>query len=342
VLDAAAAAAAVAGVEDTAAALKEPKAPKRVAKSLAFMKARKLETHTRAAALIRRAEAASASNGDSSSSRFDQDALPTGASKDQGTHKQQQQPTAGSLKAAAVSTAASSKGSASGAAAAAAAALDRKAKHAPVAAQLSLRQNWCTQRNILAVANAITDVLYHLFPGTVDKLPPEISEVGGAAPVLLQPGRTNDPLLLVFRADSDASSSSNDSSSRVPTSMNAKTAVLVRDDAAAAPVRQLVGDGALVLTVAEAKGLEYEVGLTVGCMYFVLYVCYRVAQYLEPYSSLAFGQPAPSVALTSHLTAFCSTNPCLLLHVLFVFVLPCNNTLSCAMLCSMYMPAAGC
>jgi hypothetical protein len=286
---AAAAAAAAADLEDIAVA-REPKAPKRIAKSLAFLKAKKLETHTRAAALIRRAEAASASSvaGSSITSSAVQDAQPASRSRDQGVQAQQQQheanaiaststPTSsrqtasGSAHAAADANAAASKASTSAAAAAA-----RQAKHPPVAEQLSLRQSWRTQRRILAVANAITDVLYHLFPGTVDKLPPERSEVSGAVPVLLEPGCSNDPLKLVFGAHSDqyattisssgSSSSSGggsgyvgSSSSRVAASMNAKTAVLVRDEAAAAPVRRLVGDGALVLTVAEAKGLEYQV-----------------------------------------------------------------------------------
>jgi hypothetical protein len=127
---------------------------------------------------------------------------------------------------------------------------------------------------VLAVANAVVDVLYDFFEGSVDKLPPESSTVQGEMPVLLLPGEHNDPLKLVFGSSSSCSRSmgaeqgeallspgrhSSRACSRrgeeMLQNMNAATAVLVRDDAAAGPIRQLVGDGALVLTVAEAKAV---------------------------------------------------------------------------------------
>lgn len=133
-----------------------------------------------------------------------------------------------------------------------------------VADQLHLTQNWRTQKHVLAVANAVTDVMYHLFPGTVDKLPPESSNVKGELPVLLLPGPQHDPLKHVFTAADAAntSSSSGAAAASLPPNLNAQTAVIVRDESSAAPVRKFVGDGALVLTVEEAKGLEYPVSVT--------------------------------------------------------------------------------
>eukprot|EP00878_Enallax_costatus_P029563 GHUV01032072.1.p1 GENE.GHUV01032072.1~~GHUV01032072.1.p1 ORF type:complete len:277 (-),score=76.73 GHUV01032072.1:338-1138(-) len=130
-----------------------------------------------------------------------------------------------------------------------------------VAEQLHLTQNWRTQKHVLAVANAVTDVMYHLFPGTVDKLPPESSNVKGELPVLLLPGQEHDPLRHVFTAADSSSTRSSGGAAAVtlPSNLNAQTAVIVRDESSAAPVREFVGDGALVLTVEEAKGLEYPV-----------------------------------------------------------------------------------
>jgi hypothetical protein len=143
----------------------------------------------------------------------------------------------------------------------------RDAKLPSVIDQLTLRQNWRTQAAVLAVANAITDVLYQLFPNTVDKLPAETSTVKGVVPVMLDHGPSSDPLLMVFGTSSRSSGaaasvpsgSSRDGRRVSGGDLNARTAVLVRDDGTAAAVRQLVRDGALVLTVAEAKGLEFEV-----------------------------------------------------------------------------------
>jgi hypothetical protein len=146
----------------------------------------------------------------------------------------------------------------------------RDAKLPSVIDQLTLRQNWRTQAAVLAVANAITDVLYQLFPNTVDKLPAETSTVKGVVPVMLDHGPSSDPLLMVFGTSSGAAASVPSGSSRDGRrvsggDLNARTAVLVRDDGTAAAVRQLVRDGALVLTVAEAKGLEFEVRAMLWC-----------------------------------------------------------------------------
>lgn len=251
---------------------REAKIPKRMAKSLAFAKSKHIENFTKAATLIKLAEdwvqtAASSSN--SSASRSDSRKLPSKGSQGKARAAKQAELAADESQLAAQQTSNLAAGGATSSSNSSSSPRAAAANRPAVAAQLTLRQNWRTQAHVLAVANAITDVLYHLFPGTVDKLPAETSSVKGDVPVLLQPGDHNDPLLSVFGSsngvsigdDTSSSISDPDRKSRLDgaASMNAQTAVLVRDDAAAAAVRRLVGDGALVLTVAEAKGLEFEV-----------------------------------------------------------------------------------
>jgi len=260
---------------------REAKTPKRVAKSLAFAESKHLQRHARAAALMKRAESVGSSSSKSSSA--DKPGMDAGktAPRDKQAKGQQQLDGRRAVQAPAseaVTVTSSRSGSAVSAAARGGSSSTRALRLPPVAAQLTLRQNWRTQSSILAVAHAITEVLYQMFPGTVDKLPAETSSVTGDTPLLLAPGQHNDPLLMVFNSSSSSSnqdgsqaaasrqwgssSSSSHGGSMAPSAnLNAQTAVLVRDDAAAAVVRRMVGDGALVLSAAEAKGLEFEVSL---------------------------------------------------------------------------------
>ncbi|TKW14788.1 hypothetical protein SEVIR_5G190200v4 [Setaria viridis] len=113
-----------------------------------------------------------------------------------------------------------------------------------------LRQNFRTHCGILLLAQSIMDLLCYYFPMSVDKLNPETSLVHGEGPVLLESNNGENTLITIFRG--------NENQHRERINFGADQVILVRDDAAKEQVVGLVGNQALVLTILESKGLEFE------------------------------------------------------------------------------------
>jgi hypothetical protein len=114
-----------------------------------------------------------------------------------------------------------------------------------------LTQNFRTHSGVLLLAQSIMDLLYYFFPMSVDKLNPETGLVYGEAPVLLESCNGENVLVTIFRG--------NKSQQREGIDFGADQVILVRDDATKEQVVGLVGNQALVLTILESKGLEFEV-----------------------------------------------------------------------------------
>nr|GEV15151.1 UvrD-like helicase, ATP-binding domain, P-loop containing nucleoside triphosphate hydrolase [Tanacetum cinerariifolium] len=84
---------------------------------------------------------------------------------------------------------------------------------------------------------------------SIDKLEPEISLISGEAPVLLESGSDENPIVTIF-GDTRTSGE--------VVGFGANQVILVRDDGAKTEICEYVGKNALVLTILECKGLEFQ------------------------------------------------------------------------------------
>ncbi|CAN0880585.1 Probable helicase MAGATAMA 3, partial [Linum grandiflorum] len=123
-----------------------------------------------------------------------------------------------------------------------------------------LSQNFRTHAGVLKLAQSVIDLLYHFFPSSVDKLSKETSRIFGEAPVLLEAGSDENAIMTIF---------GNKSGGRF-VGFGAEQVILVRDDNAKKDVYSYVGKQALVLTIVECKGLEFQVLTNIKHCYFLL------------------------------------------------------------------------
>ncbi|XP_030461793.2 uncharacterized protein LOC115681846 [Syzygium oleosum] len=112
-----------------------------------------------------------------------------------------------------------------------------------------LSQNFRTHAGILKLAQSVVDLLYRFFPLSVDALSPETSFICGEAPILLESENGESAILSIFGY-------SNVSGNFV--GFGAEQVILVRDDHSRNEVSNLVRGQALVLTIVECKGLEFQ------------------------------------------------------------------------------------
>ncbi|KAJ6726124.1 MAMMARY TURMOR VIRUS RECEPTOR-like protein 1 2 MTVR1 2 [Salix purpurea] len=113
-----------------------------------------------------------------------------------------------------------------------------------------LNQNFRTHDGVLKLAQSVIDLLYRFFPSFIDVLRHETSLIYGEAPILLESGNDENAIVTIF------GNSGNLRSSFV--GFGAEQVILVRDDDARKEIDNYVGNHALVLTVVECKGLEFQ------------------------------------------------------------------------------------
>ena len=114
-----------------------------------------------------------------------------------------------------------------------------------------LSQNFRTHAGVLKLSQSIIDLLYRYFPQSIDVLSPETSEVYGEAPVLLEPGKDENAIITMFGNHQNIGGSM--------VGFGAEQVILVRDDCSRKEISDIVGEQALVLTILECKGLEFQV-----------------------------------------------------------------------------------
>ncbi|KAF7849138.1 hypothetical protein BT93_L1208 [Corymbia citriodora subsp. variegata] len=112
-----------------------------------------------------------------------------------------------------------------------------------------LSQNFRTHAGILKLAQSVVDLLYHFFPLSIDALSPETSFICGEAPILLESENDESAILSIF-GNHDVSGNF--------VGFGAEQVILVRDDDSRNEVSNLVRGQALVLTIVECKGLEFQ------------------------------------------------------------------------------------
>ncbi|CAK9141755.1 unnamed protein product [Ilex paraguariensis] len=114
----------------------------------------------------------------------------------------------------------------------------------------NLRQNFRTHAGVLKLAQSVIDLLCHFFRNSIDILKPETSLIYGEAPVLLEPGNEENAIVTIF------GNSGNVDGKIV--GFGAEQVILVRDDSARMEISDYIGKQALVLTIMECKGLEFQ------------------------------------------------------------------------------------
>ncbi|KAJ1693613.1 hypothetical protein LUZ63_010311 [Rhynchospora breviuscula] len=125
-----------------------------------------------------------------------------------------------------------------------------KKKESRLSDMFQLCQNFRSHIGILKLGQSVIDLLYYFFPNSVDKLNPETSLIYGDAPLLLESSSDENPIIKIFGG-------SKRSGGR-PTEFGAEQVILVRDDSGKREVLEVVGKRALVLTILDCKGLEFQ------------------------------------------------------------------------------------
>lgn len=123
--------------------------------------------------------------------------------------------------------------------------------HAHLTDMFELSQNFRTHCGVLRMAQSIMSLLYYFFPSCVDKLNPETGLVYGEAPVLLESGNDENAIMTIFGESRGEHADQH--------GFGAEQVILVRDVATKKQIVNLVGKQALVLTIVECKGLEFQV-----------------------------------------------------------------------------------
>ncbi|KAD2804467.1 hypothetical protein E3N88_37844 [Mikania micrantha] len=112
-----------------------------------------------------------------------------------------------------------------------------------------LKQNFRTHAGVLDLAQSVIDILYCYFSYSVDILEPETSLISGEAPVLLESGNDENAIVTIFGGSGSGAEI---------VGFGAEQVILVRDDAAKIEICEYIGKQALVLTIVECKGLEFQ------------------------------------------------------------------------------------
>ncbi|XP_050375416.1 uncharacterized protein LOC126792936 [Argentina anserina] len=123
---------------------------------------------------------------------------------------------------------------------------DERTEKGLISELLQLTQNFRTHAGILKLSQSIVELLYRFFPFSVDVLKPETSLIYGEAPVLLESGENENAIMKIFGNSGNI------------VGFGAEQVILVRDDGARQEISKFVGKNALVLTIVECKGLEFQ------------------------------------------------------------------------------------
>ncbi|KAJ0765114.1 putative TPR and ankyrin repeat-containing protein [Helianthus annuus] len=112
-----------------------------------------------------------------------------------------------------------------------------------------LKQNFRTHAGVLDLAQSVIEILYRYFSHSIDILEPETSLISGEAPVLLESGNDENAIVTIFGGSGSGSEI---------VGFGAEQVILVRDDIAKNEICEYIGRQALVLTIVECKGLEFQ------------------------------------------------------------------------------------
>lgn len=113
----------------------------------------------------------------------------------------------------------------------------------------TLSKNYRSHEGILALASLVMGMIWKGFPETVDKLEPEVGHLNGPKPVLFQGVDLN-----ILRS----SNVGHITPSAGTADFGAEQVILVRDSHMKISLQHQIGNVALILTILESKGMEFD------------------------------------------------------------------------------------
>ncbi|KAI3844840.1 hypothetical protein MKX03_004561 [Papaver bracteatum] len=114
-----------------------------------------------------------------------------------------------------------------------------------------LNQNFRTHTGVLNLSESVIELLYIFFPHYIDNLSPETSLIYGEAPIWLESANDDNAIITIF-------GKSGENAGRSTSGFGAEQVILVRDDSVRKEIAEHIGKQALILTIAECKGLEFQ------------------------------------------------------------------------------------
>ncbi|KAI3944743.1 hypothetical protein MKW98_021201 [Papaver atlanticum] len=131
-----------------------------------------------------------------------------------------------------------------------------------------LNQNFRTHAGVLNLSQSVIELLHIFFPHHIDNLSPETSLIYGAAPSWLESANDDNAIITIF-------GKSGEKAGRSTSGFGAEQVISVRDDSVRKETAEHNGKQALVLTIAECKGLEFQPDIAfvvyVGCIALQLF-----------------------------------------------------------------------
>ncbi|KAJ5545485.1 hypothetical protein N7535_006129 [Penicillium sp. DV-2018c] len=115
--------------------------------------------------------------------------------------------------------------------------------------QFSLAKNYRSHQGILSFASWVMKMLWNGFPETIDKLDPEIGQIGGPKPMIFAGFDSwilSAKMIGVVKLNDKVAD------------FGAEQVILVRDDVSKDKLQAQIGEIALVLTILESKGMEFD------------------------------------------------------------------------------------
>ncbi|RZC43878.1 hypothetical protein C5167_036821 [Papaver somniferum] len=114
-----------------------------------------------------------------------------------------------------------------------------------------LNQNFRTHAGVLNLSESVIEFLHIFFPHHIDNTSPETSLIYGEAPIWLESANDDNAIITIF-------GKSGANAGRSTSGFGAEQVILVRDDSVRKEIAEHIGKQALVLTIAECKGLEFQ------------------------------------------------------------------------------------
>jgi superfamily I DNA/RNA helicase len=139
---------------------------------------------------------------------------------------------------------------------------DKRKEKGKISNIFQLSQNFRTHNGVLKLSQSVIELLYHFFPQSIDVLQPETSLINGEAPILLGSGNKQNTICAIFGNSGKAE--------RSFVGFGAEQVILVRDDHVRKEITEYVGKQALVLTIVECKGLEFQVVIIHNYLFYLL------------------------------------------------------------------------
>ncbi|KAI9674244.1 MAG: hypothetical protein M1829_003791 [Trizodia sp. TS-e1964] len=112
-----------------------------------------------------------------------------------------------------------------------------------------LSKNYRSHQGTLGLASLVMEILWDCFPETIDKLEPEVGQIHGPIPLFLLGCSTQ------MLASSDTGSADRP---KQTLDFGAEQVIIVRNPDAKARLQAELGDKALVLTILQSKGMEFD------------------------------------------------------------------------------------